>query len=317
MRCCTMPTVARGRTATGRHSRWPGSRAPQHPRSWRSERSTTIWSAGKSERLRALYRGTLALALPSYHETFGMPMIEAMACGAPVLASHAGSLPEVGARAALYLPPHDRGRLGRSLAAHRRRCIVARPVARSPGSTERRISTGMRAPSATTRYFRCGAIAVKLLVACERVDAEGGTETYLRSLLPALVSRGYDVRVVARIVTQPEAYGVPAQAVEWSDEHDAPCADAADAVAAIAREFRPDVAVLHNVLDVGILDVIRRIAPRVVYHLHDHRPFCPNGDRLYPRGGHICKVAMGEPSPADGMRSSTGAPTGRVRARWP
>ncbi len=135
---------------------------------------------------------------------------------------------------------------------------------------------------------------MKLLVACERVDAEGGTETYLRSLLPALVSRGYEVRVVARIVTQPEAYGVPAQAVEWSDEHDAPCAEAADAVAAIAREFRPDVAVLHNVLDAGVLEIIPGIAPRVVYHLHDHRPFCPNGDRLYPRGGQICKVAMGD-----------------------
>ncbi len=135
---------------------------------------------------------------------------------------------------------------------------------------------------------------MKLLVACERVDAEGGTETYLRSLLPALVSRGYEVRVVARTVTQPEAYGVPAQAVEWSDEHDAPCADAANAVAAIAREFRPDVAALHNVLDVGVLDVMRANAPRVVYHLHDHRPFCPNGDRLYPQGGSICRVAMGE-----------------------
>lgn len=135
---------------------------------------------------------------------------------------------------------------------------------------------------------------MKVLVACERVDAEGGTETYLRSLLPALVARGYEVRVVARTVVQPDAYGVPAQAVEWSDEHDAPSPDAAAAVAAIVREFRPDVAALHNVLDAGIVQIVRRTAPRVVYHVHDHRPFCPNGDRLYPQGGGICKVAMGE-----------------------
>jgi len=57
--------------------------------------------------LRALYRGALALALASYHETFGMPMLEAMACGTPVVASRAGSLPEIGGDAALYAPPDD------------------------------------------------------------------------------------------------------------------------------------------------------------------------------------------------------------------
>ncbi len=57
--------------------------------------------------LRACYRGALALALASYHETFGMPMLEAMACGTPVLASRAGSLPEIGADAPLFLPSDD------------------------------------------------------------------------------------------------------------------------------------------------------------------------------------------------------------------
>ena len=59
------------------------------------------------EGLRALYRGALALALASYHETFGMPMLEAMACGTPVIASRTSSLPEIGADAALYAPPDD------------------------------------------------------------------------------------------------------------------------------------------------------------------------------------------------------------------
>lgn len=57
--------------------------------------------------LRACYRGALLLALASYHETFGMPMLEAMACGTPVLASRAGSLPEIGTDAALFLPSDD------------------------------------------------------------------------------------------------------------------------------------------------------------------------------------------------------------------
>ena len=60
-----------------------------------------------NEALRSLYRGAIALALASYHETFGMPMLEAMACGTPVVASRASSLPEIGGDAALYAPPDD------------------------------------------------------------------------------------------------------------------------------------------------------------------------------------------------------------------
>lgn len=134
---------------------------------------------------------------------------------------------------------------------------------------------------------------MRILVACERVDAEGGTETYLQTLVPALVARGHDVRVVARAVAVPGAYGVPAEAVDWSDEHDPPSATAAARVASIASAFAPDVAAVHNVLDAGVLAALALHAPRVVFHLHDHRPFCPNGDRLYPQGGGICGAPMG------------------------
>jgi glycosyltransferase involved in cell wall biosynthesis len=134
---------------------------------------------------------------------------------------------------------------------------------------------------------------MKLLVLAERADAEGGTETYLRTLLPALAARGDDVRVIARDVGDARAYGVPCERVAWSDEHDAPDRAAASRVAEIAREFRPDASVAHNVLDSCVLRAAREGAPRFVYHLHDHRPFCPNGDRLYPQGGGICTLAMG------------------------
>ncbi len=63
--------------------------------------------AGNDAALVACYRGACALVLASYHETFGMPMLEAMACGTPVAASDASSLPEVGGDAALYAPPDD------------------------------------------------------------------------------------------------------------------------------------------------------------------------------------------------------------------
>jgi glycosyltransferase involved in cell wall biosynthesis len=57
--------------------------------------------------LQRLYAGAAALILPSLYEGFGLPLLEAMSLGCPVLASTAGSLPEVGANAALYFNPHD------------------------------------------------------------------------------------------------------------------------------------------------------------------------------------------------------------------
>ncbi len=58
-------------------------------------------------RLRALYRGALATCVPALYEGFGMPAIESMACGTPVLASAASSLPEVCGDAAMLLDPAD------------------------------------------------------------------------------------------------------------------------------------------------------------------------------------------------------------------
>ncbi|GMQ88805.1 MAG: glycosyltransferase family 1 protein [Gammaproteobacteria bacterium] len=54
----------------------------------------------------ALYSDAMAITLPSFSEGFGLPAIEAMACGVPVLASTAGSVPEVVGDAGLYFDPH-------------------------------------------------------------------------------------------------------------------------------------------------------------------------------------------------------------------
>jgi glycosyltransferase involved in cell wall biosynthesis len=55
--------------------------------------------------LPAVYAGAQAFVFPSLYEGFGLPVLEAMACGTPVLASRASSLPEVGGQAAFYFDP--------------------------------------------------------------------------------------------------------------------------------------------------------------------------------------------------------------------
>jgi alpha-1,3-rhamnosyl/mannosyltransferase len=56
-----------------------------------------------------LYRGAMLVAVPSTYEGFGLPMLEAMACGAPVLGARGGALPEVGGDDVAWVDaPHDR-----------------------------------------------------------------------------------------------------------------------------------------------------------------------------------------------------------------
>lgn len=59
------------------------------------------------EELRALYESAMCFVFPSVYEGFGIPPLEAMNCGCPVLASHAASIPEVCGDAVLYFDPHN------------------------------------------------------------------------------------------------------------------------------------------------------------------------------------------------------------------
>jgi glycosyltransferase involved in cell wall biosynthesis len=60
-----------------------------------------------AQELAALYNAAEAFVMPSLYEGFGLPVVEAMACGAPVLVSSVSSLPEVAGDAGLCLDPHD------------------------------------------------------------------------------------------------------------------------------------------------------------------------------------------------------------------
>jgi glycosyltransferase involved in cell wall biosynthesis len=66
--------------------------------------------------LPALYGGAAAVVLPSLEEGFGLPALEAMACGAPVVASRRGALPEVLGDAGVLVDPEDERALAGALA---------------------------------------------------------------------------------------------------------------------------------------------------------------------------------------------------------
>ncbi|HIQ00922.1 MAG TPA: glycosyltransferase family 1 protein [Anaerolineales bacterium] len=67
--------------------------------------------------LPALYNGAVLLTTPSFYEGFGLPALEAMACGTPVVVSNQGSLPEVVGEAGVQVDPEEPEAIAEGLAA--------------------------------------------------------------------------------------------------------------------------------------------------------------------------------------------------------
>jgi glycosyltransferase involved in cell wall biosynthesis len=108
----------------------------------------------------ALYRGAAVVAVPSLYEGFGLPLLEAMACGTPVLAARAGALPEVGDDAAAWVDDaRDPGAWSAAL-----RGLLADDAARAV------LATRGLARATTFSWDRCTAqtLAVLEAVAAER-----------------------------------------------------------------------------------------------------------------------------------------------------
>jgi glycosyltransferase involved in cell wall biosynthesis len=88
------------------------------------------------ETLASFYRLAGAFVFPSLYEGFGLPPLEAMACGTPVITSNVSSLPEVAGDAALLVDPYDVDALARAMVqvfadSALRQTLIARGFARA------------------------------------------------------------------------------------------------------------------------------------------------------------------------------------------
>lgn len=105
-----------------------------------------------ADRLPSLYQAATVLLFPSLEEGFGLPVLEAMAHGLPVVTSNMSSLPEVGGDAVLYADPHE----PRQLAAQVERAVEDRPLRESMiarGLARAREFTWRRTAEETCRVY--------------------------------------------------------------------------------------------------------------------------------------------------------------------
>lgn len=103
--------------------------------------------------LPALYRGARGLVFPSWHEGFGLPVVEAMAWGCPVICSHTSSLPEVAGDAALLIDPARADQIEAALTRLHRDPTLGRELAARGLAQARRFSWEQTAKQ-TLAFYR-------------------------------------------------------------------------------------------------------------------------------------------------------------------
>ena len=88
-------------------SGWLNSEFQQEVRKLKMEKRIILLGHIPDEELVLLYNGASLMVYPSLYEGFGLPILEAMACGCPVICSNTSSMPEVAGDAAILISPED------------------------------------------------------------------------------------------------------------------------------------------------------------------------------------------------------------------
>lgn len=184
------------------------------------------------EDLAGLYRACTLFIFPSLHEGFGLPALEAMMCGAPVIGSNCSSIPEVIGRTDALFDPRDDA----SIAAAMQRGLQDAPFReslRQHGALKaRRFSwdeTGQRAlraiealhagtarPQAVRQPAR-----PRLAMVSPVPPAQSGIADYCAELLPVLAAH-YDIEIVCdqeQVALPAAVAGLPVRSVAWFDAH--------------------------------------------------------------------------------------------------
>lgn len=185
------------------------------------------------ENLANCYRACAAFVYPSSYEGFATPVLEAMACGAPVLAADTSSIPEIIADRAALFSPHDAGQLsallGRVLSDRQfSNALSESGIRKASGfSWERSASLALAALEQQREMQIVGTTArvvqgrPKLAYVSPLPPARSGISDYSAQLLPSL-SAYYDIELVVDQLAITDSYlraSFPLRSLEWFEHH--------------------------------------------------------------------------------------------------
>ncbi len=124
--------------------------------------------------LPALYNGCDLFVFPSFYEGFGIPLLEAMACGCPVACSNRTALPEVGGNAAMYFDPGSTAEMVRAISNMLRNLDFAEKLGRAAIDRAREFSWRRSAEIVLNTYREAAGIPAPVAVpAVPRAVASG------------------------------------------------------------------------------------------------------------------------------------------------
>ena len=159
-------------------------------------------------RLAALRSGAVAVLVPSRKEGFGLPVLEAMSAGVPVLASDTPALREVGGDAASYLPPDDPGAWADAISAAAGLSAEERSRRARAGRERAGSFTWERTAEALLRRLPgCRGVtlaAVDCHMVGQRAAGDAGNARYATTLVAAMAATAADGDAVASLVASPE-----------------------------------------------------------------------------------------------------------------